>query len=216
MDGEQPQQTPLQQQPVQPSQTPPPVPPQTPQTPQTPQPQKSGTSPALWIIVVLLVVVIGIGAWYFLVKSKKTIPTITVPTTTVTPTELSPSPTATATGGGTAAKTGVQVNYDKATSVEPVAGRSTEVNAELMPILKKVFPEGVKLTDASTGWLTYTINRVLTSNDIKSVRAELEAINYTIDSVDEKGISASKGAQSISVEFDNINDKDKAEINVTL
>lgn len=177
------------------------------QTPQMSQAQKPGSSPVLWIIIIIvLVVIVGLVAWYFLAKSKS----ITTKPTETTPIEVTPTELIT----DTSVKTGVEINYEKAISVEPVAGRCTEVNTELLPILKKIFPEGVKLTEASQGWLTYNINRVLTANDIKSVRTELEVIHYTIDSIDEKGLSASKGAQSITIEFNNIDDKNKAEVSV--
>lgn len=119
-------------------------------------------------------------------------------------------------GAGTgAAKTWPHINYERAVSVQTVNEKSATVNAELMPIVNKLFADQVKLTDNMGGaMLSYTFNREVTAADKSTVKNSLEALGYKIVADDEYQLTASKVGFFLILSF-SINNTNKSFLTVT-
>ncbi len=99
-------------------------------------------------------------------------------------------------------KTRAEMKYDETVSIEATTTKGIMVNDELMPILKEVFENEVKLWDDDiSGWVAYRFNRLVTENDIDEVASALEALGYGIDSNDNKDFTATKIGLTLNFHF---------------
>ncbi len=81
---------------------------------------------------------------------------------------------------GTETKTSSQMTYDDVVAIEPTNTKSQAVHSDLIPILKDVFANEVKLRDNMGGYsLDYTFSRLVTQADVNAIQESLEAIGYT-------------------------------------
>lgn len=77
------------------------------------------------------------------------------------------------------ARTWPQINFERAASVEPVNEKSRTIHGELLPILNQLYNSQVKLRDNMGGtMLSYIFSRVITKEDIASVKKSLEGLGY--------------------------------------
>jgi hypothetical protein len=85
-------------------------------------------------------------------------------------------------GGAPVAKTWAQINYDNAKEATIGSDRNRQIHEELLPVLKQVFADQVKMTDSMDSmWLTYYFPRLVTRADVETVQAKLVALGYKID-----------------------------------
>lgn len=108
------------------------------------------------------------------------------------------------TGGGTppTTKTRPQMKYDETIEIEATSKKGIIVNDELIPILKEVFENEVKLWDDDvSGWVAYRFNRLVTADDIEKTTTALEALGYKIDSNDNKDFTATKIGMTLNFHF---------------
>ncbi|MFA4891497.1 MAG: S-layer homology domain-containing protein [Candidatus Gracilibacteria bacterium] len=90
-------------------------------------------------------------------------------------------------------KTRPQMKYDETVEIEATTTKGILVNDELMPILKGIFENEVKLWDDDiSGWVAYRFNRLVTEDDIAKTITALETLGYGIDSNDNKDFTATK------------------------
>ena len=169
--------------------------------------QKPAKKNTILIVVILLIVVIAaVIAWTMMGKKEVTPETekpVTVPTEETEGEE------------NQKVQTGVEMDFENTNAVEPLDGKPSEAYDLMMPKLKEVFPEGVKLKSTSESYSTYIVNRILTADDITALRKELENDKFTIESMDEKSISVKKGQTAVfSIYFYDIDSSDRAEISI--
>lgn len=207
--------------------TPPPVEP-TPPVEQTPPPAqptplvaggvkepKKGSS-LTWLIIVLLILLLGTGGWYYYSNYIQTSNTNTNTNANKNAnSNVNKNANTNANkNANTNSSSGIQSTYDKATSIEPKSDKTKTVNDVLLPILKNVFANKVKLTDDSTGMLTYILGRTIVAADVTSCKTQLETAGYkTIDS-STKQLTVSKGASTWVISF-STDSTTKATVEVT-
>lgn len=91
----------------------------------------------------------------------------------------SDTPLQNSTGTSTAARTWPQINYEKAIPAEIINDKSRTVHNELLPILKQLYKNQVKMTDNMDGaMLYYVFDRVITKDDITAVKKYVEGLGY--------------------------------------
>lgn len=99
-------------------------------------------------------------------------------------------------------KTRPQMKYDETIEIEAATEKGIIVNDELMPILKEVFENEVKLWDNDvSGWVAYRFNRLVTEDDIEKTITALEALGYKIDSNDNKDFTATRIGMTLNFHF---------------
>lgn len=105
-------------------------------------------------------------------------------------------------GTGPITKTRAQMKYDETIEIEAATEKGITVNDELMPILKEIFENEVKLWDEDVaGWVAYRFNRLVTEDDINEIADALENIGYGIDSNDNKDFTATKIGMTLNLHF---------------
>ncbi|MDD2785325.1 MAG: hypothetical protein PHS79_00355 [Patescibacteria group bacterium] len=81
-----------------------------------------------------------------------------------------------------AAKTWAFINYENAMDGSIDSDKNRQINDELLPILKKVFNDQVKMTDSMKSmWLTYYFPRLVTRADVEMVQKYYEGLGYKTD-----------------------------------
>lgn len=99
-------------------------------------------------------------------------------------------------------KTRAQMEYDDTVEIEAASEKGIIVNDELMPILKEIFNNEVKLWDEDVaGWVAYRFNRLVTEEDIEEVKTAMENFGYGIDSNDNKDFTATKIGMTLNFHF---------------
>ncbi len=166
------------------------------------------------LIVAIVVLGLGYGVYYYFTNyaSKNTT------TTTVTPAATSgavstpaTTPTSATTSGAT---TAIQTAYASATDVTPASDKSKAVSDVLLPALKTVFTDEVKLKEDSSGILTYIANREITAADVTALSTNLQTQGYKALDSSEKQLTMSKGASTWVITF-TVGSTEKATIDVT-
>ena len=163
----------------------------------------------LIIVIVILALAIAVGG-FFIVKE------LLKPGTTTT---ASTTPKTSATASASVSASGssdLQSAYDAASDIEASTAKAKTVDGEVKPILKTVFTNNVKLKeDMSGSLLTYITNREVVAADVTAFKTQMEAAGYkTLDS-SEKGLTLSKGANTLVFTFP-VGNKTKATIDMTL
>ena len=122
-------------------------------------------------------------------KSSKVAPSCSY----LTATQSSASPTA---------KTWPQINFESAKEVAAIGEKNQPINEELLPILKEVFGDKVKLKDSLPGmWLTYVFPRPDTRADVEAIQKKYEELGYKITSSDGGDLWVSKIGLTLHLEF---------------
>ncbi len=81
-----------------------------------------------------------------------------------------------------AAKTWALINYENTAEATVEGEKNATVHAELLPILKQVFGDQVKVKDnMKSMWLTYIFPRLVTRADVEAVQKKYEELGYKID-----------------------------------
>lgn len=107
-----------------------------------------------------------------------------------------------AVGGTAVTKTRAQMKYDETKEVEATSKKGKLVNDELMPILKDVFKNEVKLwDDDASGWVAYRFSRLTTKDDIKKIETAMENLGYKIDSNANGDFTATKIGLTLNFHF---------------
>lgn len=108
-----------------------------------------------------------------------------------------------AVGGGTVVtKTRPQMKFEETKEVEAVSKKGKAVNDEIMPILKNIFNNEVKLWDEDiSGWVAYRFKRLVTKDDIDKTEAALENLGYKIDRNDNRDFTATRIGQTLNFHF---------------
>lgn len=169
---------------------------------------KKSKSPVIWIVLILVIVAIGIGvgAWVML-RGNDTDPVTDEVQRAIDQEEEREE--------AREAQTGVEMDFEKTTAVDPIQGKSQETYELVMPKLGEVFPEGVKLRETSTTNSKYIVNRILTDEDIASLREEFEADGFTIGSVDDRRLVVEKGRDvRLRIYLNDIDSPDRAEVSI--
>jgi len=172
---------------------------------------KKSKSPVIWIILILVLVVagIGVGAWLMLRGDD------TDPVTDEVQRIIDQEEREERTREPGDAQTGVEMDFEKTTAVDPIQGKSEDAYDLMMPKLESVFPEGVKLRRTSTTNSTYIVNRVLESNDTAALREEFEADGFTTEDMDDTNLNVRKGQEiRLRISLYNLDDPNRAEISV--
>ncbi|MFH1537122.1 MAG: hypothetical protein ABID45_03980 [Patescibacteria group bacterium] len=111
-------------------------------------------------------------------------------------------------------KTWVYINYQKAETIEPSIGKSSTVNKELKPVLKKVFKK-VKLEDEMEGaMLTYLTNKIIKKKHVVKLKKRLIKKGYRAIDVEDDQITMCKGDLTLTISF-NLKNYTRAAISVT-
>lgn len=168
----------------------------------------------LIVVIILLILVIGIVAWMMMGKEEATPETeeTVVPVMPIEETTEEPAETEEETQD---AQTGIEMDFENTSAIDPLDGKSSETYDLVMPKLEEVFPEGVKLTETSENYSTYMVNRTLTADDTTALRGEFEDDNFTIESLDEESMSVKKGQTTrLSINLYDIESNDRAEISI--
>ena len=67
------------------------------------------------------------------------------------------------------------INYQNTKEVAVEGDKNTQVNTELLPILKAIFLNQVKIKDSMKGmWLTYILPRTATRADVETVQKNMK------------------------------------------
>lgn len=107
-----------------------------------------------------------------------------------------------AVGGTVVTKTRPQMKYEETKEIEATSKKGKPINDEIMPILKNVFDNEVKLWDEDpTGWVAYRFKRLVTKDDIDKTEAALVNIGYKIDRNDNRDFTATKIGQTLNFHF---------------
>jgi len=100
------------------------------------------------------------------------------------------------------AKTWAEINYDNATEDALDGTKATEIHEELMPILKQIFNNKVKMTDSLAGmWLDYVFPRLVTRQDVLVVEEYYKGLGYKIDESEGGDLYVSKIGRSLHLDF---------------
>lgn len=100
------------------------------------------------------------------------------------------------------ANTWVQVNYDNAKEGTIVAEKNRRIHDELLPILKNIFGNQVKMTDSMDGgWLEYIFSRLVTRADVEAVQKAYSGLGYKIDESEGETLNVSKIGTSLRMTF---------------
>lgn len=95
-----------------------------------------------------------------------------------------------------------QIAFDNAKEAPIETEKSRQIHEELLPILKKVFSNQVKMTDNTSGlWLTYYFPRQTTVADREAVQAEYVKLGYKVDEAKEGILNVSKIGRSLRMTF---------------
>ncbi len=107
-----------------------------------------------------------------------------------------------AVGGTAVTKTRAQMKYEETKEVEAASKKGKIINDELMPILKGIFDNKVKLWDEDiSGWVAYRFNRLVTKEDIDKTETALENLGYKIDRNDNRDFTATKIGMTLNFHF---------------
>ena len=127
----------------------------------------------------------------------------------------SESPLQNSTSTFSAERTWPQINYEKATPVEPASGKSQTIHNELLPILNQLYNNQVKLTDNMSGsMLDYIFNRIVTKDDKTAVRKYLEELGYKTQDETEYQLTMYKVGYFLNLTF-SLNNTNKGFLTIT-
>lgn len=114
-----------------------------------------------------------------------------------------------------AEKTWPQINYEKATTVEPANGKSQTIHNELLPVLNQLYNNQVKLTDNMSGsMLDYIFNRIVTKDDKTVVKKYLEGLGYKTQDETEYQLTIYKVGYFLNLTF-SLNNTNKGFLEIT-
>lgn len=100
------------------------------------------------------------------------------------------------------AKTLAMINYQNTKEVAVEGDKNTQVNTELLPILKAIFLNQVKIKDSMKGmWLTYILPRTATRADVETVQKKYEELGYKIDESIDGNLWVSKIGLTLHMTF---------------
>ncbi|MFA7662793.1 MAG: hypothetical protein WCX88_02645, partial [Patescibacteria group bacterium] len=112
------------------------------------------------------------------------------------------NPTADPTTTTPMAKTWAVINYENTKEVTAEGEKNIAIHNELLPILKQVFGEQVKLKDSMKSmWLDYIFSRTTTRADVEAVQKKYEALGYKIDDSTGGNLWVSKVGQTLHLTF---------------
>ncbi|MDP1709403.1 MAG: hypothetical protein Q8L21_00765 [Candidatus Komeilibacteria bacterium] len=116
-------------------------------------------------------------------------------------TDASSSPAGQSSASPTA-KTWSQISFESAKEVAAIGEKNQPVNEELLPILKAVYGDKVKLKDSLPGmWLTYIFTRPTTRADVEVIQKKYEEKGYKITSSEGGDLWVSKIGLTLHLEF---------------
>lgn len=99
-------------------------------------------------------------------------------------------------------KTRAQMKYDETVEIEATTAKGKIVNDEVMPILKEVFNNEVKLWDNDvSGWVAYRFSQVVTKDDIAKIATAIETLGYGLDKNDNGDFTAIKIGMTLNFHF---------------
>ncbi len=117
------------------------------------------------------------------------------------------APKADAPGGGTTGgvvvtRTRAQMKYEETKEIEAKSEKGKSIHDEVVPILKNVFDNGVKLWDEDvSGWIAYRFKRLVTKDDIGKIETVLKNIGYSIDRNDNGDFMATRVGRTLNFHF---------------
>ncbi|MFH0769844.1 MAG: hypothetical protein V1926_00530 [Candidatus Peregrinibacteria bacterium] len=95
-----------------------------------------------------------------------------------------------------------KIKYDSVTEAKIETEKSRQIHEELLPILKKVYGNQVKMTDNTSGlWLTYFFPRQATVADREAVQKALVDLGYKVDEAEGGILNVSKVGRSLRMTF---------------
>ncbi|MFA6039287.1 MAG: hypothetical protein WCV62_00985 [Candidatus Peribacteraceae bacterium] len=100
------------------------------------------------------------------------------------------------------ASTYPQIRYESVKEAKIETEKSRQIHEELLPILKKVVGDRVKMTDNTGGlWLTYYFPRQATVADREAMQKEYVALGYKVDEAEGGVLNVSKVGRSLRMTF---------------
>jgi hypothetical protein len=121
---------------------------------------------------------------------------------TVTPTDSYLSYSKPNTTTAPVAKTIPQTNYENVKEVNVGSEKNKRIHDELLPALKQVYGDQVKLSDSAGGmWLTYAFPRIPTRADVEAVQKYYEKAGYKIEISEGGTLNVSKVGMSLRLTF---------------
>lgn len=112
-------------------------------------------------------------------------------------------------------KTWPQINYERATTVDPINEKSQAVHGDVLPILNTLFKNQVKLTDNMSGsMLSYMFDRIVVPSDITAVKKSLESLGYKTQDEGTYQLTMYKVGYFLTLTF-SINNTNKAFLEIT-
>lgn len=100
------------------------------------------------------------------------------------------------------AKTWAQINFENAKEGKIETEKNRQIHEELLPILKQVFNNQVKMTDSMNSmWLTYYFPRLVTRADVEAVQKYYEGLGYKIDASEGGSLNVSRVGLSLRMTF---------------
>lgn len=119
------------------------------------------------------------------------------------------------TGGTTVTKTRPQMKYEETKEIEATTTKGKIINNELMPVLKGVFNNEVKLWDNDiSGWVAYRFKRLVTKDDINKISTTMISLGYKIDSNSNGDFTATKIGMTLNFHF-YLGDTNQGRLDVT-
>ncbi|HAI98795.1 TPA: hypothetical protein DCL30_04665 [Candidatus Peribacteria bacterium] len=107
-----------------------------------------------------------------------------------------------------------QISFESAAEAKIETEKSRTIHAELLPILKKVYADQVKMIDNTSGlWLTYSFPRQATVADREAVQKAYEKLGYKVDESEGGHLTVSKVGLSLRMTF-SINNAMKGKLEV--
>lgn len=100
------------------------------------------------------------------------------------------------------AKTWSQMNFENTKEVAAVGEKNQSIHKELLPILKEVYGDQVKLKDSMKSmWLAYAFPRPATRADVEAVQKKYEELGYKIDESENGRLFVSRVGRTLHMTF---------------
>lgn len=100
------------------------------------------------------------------------------------------------------AKTWPQINFESVKEVAAIGEKNKPIHEELLPILKQVYNNQVKLKDSLPSmWLAYIFPRPATRADVEAIQKKYEELGYKITGSDGGDLWVSKIGLTLHLEF---------------
>jgi len=152
---------------------------------------------SIWVYLVLIVVLLGVGFWIYRVKFKQTKSVVVGPTTNFW-------------------EKSVEEAYSSAKQVEP-DGATKLLADELSPIIKNTVKNDIKLSESTDKKLVFTLKTIVVEGDVDNIGKALEGKGYRDVAITDqyKKMTAKKDNKTITFAF-SVDTTTQGKIEITL